>query len=472
MRRIQFLCLLLLCKPALSQDSTSVYNLKALYQTIQSISGNSFTTAESTQQKIKRSSPLLYDFNLDRIFKKGKNILFPESGTGRIYSLDSTGTVNRVDHTKYGGDRFGAYLFIHNDTLYSVGGYGFWHITGAIRFFDPFTQDWAPIYVNKNIPLASHINAYFFYDEHKAKLYALHGSYPDEYLSKEINPEKKDPLQIDVFDLKTKKWQSQPLLITPKIANQFADLSLVATTDQYLIVNSKLHNQTLALDLLQNQVWELAPTFITSLIQLKDQHPSHLFNQHNTNISLYDLNAQKDYTLNIKPDLIKKLYPLYAEEVPKTNTFSFLWVSVILNIVLGILLLLLFKRKPKKEYIFKNSEEQNDLLSQARNKSFMDLLNEIEQQIVQTIAEDFKAERLTSIDKINKILGIEKRPYKIKNNLRADVLKMINKKFMDYLGNNDELIIRERSEFDKRFFEYTINERYVNKIIFKKENQV
>ena len=102
----------------------------------------------------------------------------------------------------------------------------------------------------------------------------------------------------------------------------------------------------------------------------------------------------------------------------------------------------------------------------------MDLLNEIEQQIVQTIAEDFKAERLTSIDKINKILGIEKRPYKIKNNLRADVLKMINKKFMDYLGNNDELIIRERSEFDKRFFEYTINERYVNKIIFKKENQV
>lgn len=456
---------------AVSQDTTSVYNLKALYQTIQSISGNSFITAEPTQQKIKRSSPLFSDYNLDRIFKQGTTILFPESGTGRIHVLDSTGTLSRLDHTKYGGDRFGAYLFIHNDTLYSIGGYGFWHITGAIRYFDPYTKDWAPIYVNKNIPLASYINAFFFYDDQKAKLYALHGAYPDEYLTKESNPEKKDAPQIDVFDLKTKKWESQPLLITPNIAHDFSDLILVATTKQYLIVNSKRHNQTLALDLLQNQVWELAPSFMTSYVQLKDQHPFQLYSQQNTNVLLYDLNTQETYTQNIKPLLTKKLYALYTEEAPKSNPFSFLWLSIFLNILLVILLAVQLKRKPKKEYIFNNSEEQEDLLIQAKNKSFMDLLNEIEQQIVQTIAEDFKAERLTSIDKINKILGIEKRPYKIKNNLRADVLKMINKKFMDYLGNNDELIIRERSEFDKRFFEYTINERYVNKIILKKEVQ-
>jgi hypothetical protein len=48
--------------------------------------------------------------------------------------------------------------------------------------------------------------------------------------------------------------------------------------------------------------------------------------------------------------------------------------------------------------------------------------------------------------------------------MRADVLKLINKKFMDFASSSDELIIRERSSFDKRYFEYTLNDRYANKI--------
>jgi len=70
---------------------------------------------------------------------------------------------------------------------------------------------------------------------------------------------------------------------------------------------------------------------------------------------------------------------------------------------------------------------------------------QLNQVLFQRLSENYRAGKKSSIDEINKILGIDKRPYKIANNIRADALKMINKKFMDFSANSDELIIRERS---------------------------
>ena len=81
-----------------------------------------------------------------------------------------------------------------------------------------------------------------------------------------------------------------------------------------------------------------------------------------------------------------------------------------------------------------------------------------------SIIQNHKAASLTSSDQINEILGINNRIYKIRNNIRAATLKLINKKFIDYIGTNEDLIIRIRSKFDKRYFAYTINEKYITKI--------
>lgn len=74
-------------------------------------------------------------------------------------------------------------------------------------------------------------------------------------------------------------------------------------------------------------------------------------------------------------------------------------------------------------------------------------------------------------EEMNQVLSLAKRPYKIRNNVRADVLKSINKKFSNYFGVDDILVLRLKSEFDKRFFEYFINERYSSKIGFSREEQ-
>lgn len=61
-------------------------------------------------------------------------------------------------------------------------------------------------------------------------------------------------------------------------------------------------------------------------------------------------------------------------------------------------------------------------------------------------------------------MGLGKNAQKIQNNIRVATILMINKKFTVFNGVGDELIIKERTEFDKRFFEYAVNKKYLHKI--------
>ena len=71
---------------------------------------------------------------------------------------------------------------------------------------------------------------------------------------------------------------------------------------------------------------------------------------------------------------------------------------------------------------------------------------------------------MTSVNSVNEVLGISRKDVKSQNNIRAAALQMINHKFIAYSGLNDELILKQRTEFDKRFFEYFIHTKYVQKV--------
>ena len=71
---------------------------------------------------------------------------------------------------------------------------------------------------------------------------------------------------------------------------------------------------------------------------------------------------------------------------------------------------------------------------------------------------------MTSVNQMNQVLGLGKKPVKIQNNLRAAAVLMINKKFKAYSDFPDDLLEKHRTEFDKRFFEYNILRKYLSKI--------
>ena len=56
---------------------------------------------------------------------------------------------------------------------------------------------------------------------------------------------------------------------------------------------------------------------------------------------------------------------------------------------------------------------------------------------------------------------------KIQNNIRGEVQTTMNNKFMAFASVSNNLIERQRSEYDKRHMEYFINEKYISKLSLK-----
>jgi hypothetical protein len=91
-----------------------------------------------------------------------------------------------------------------------------------------------------------------------------------------------------------------------------------------------------------------------------------------------------------------------------------------------------------------------------RSGKIMDLLDEREKNLLSFIYNHSKEERLTSIDEINRVIGASQRSMEIQKRLRSDLIGSINTKLEILTGMKSNVIEKQRSEFDKRSFEYFI----------------
>ena len=415
-------------------------------------------------QQWKGANTQLYDFEIDGVARLSEKLLFLENGSGRLLLLNDMDSLERWDKTKFSGDRFGSFEFVHNDTLFSIGGYGFWRVTGAIRYFDQTTRDWIVLPTNKNVAVASGINAIFHYAPKSSKVYVIYSEYPEEYLHKR-KEKSSSILYVQILDLASKNWAENSYMLSPNIGKEFDDIKVMAATNGGLYVNSKFHDNTLELDFENNSYGEMEEAFLSTLLQIEGQRQLSITEKTDSSIFITDLTAEEQYEFVTSRFKKKKKGDIYTidtqAEDSNWNTYL-LGASLILNVLLAGLWI-----QRRSTYKTTNKEATQGALAieeTTKTKKFIDLLDATESIVISALAENYRAGKKSSIDEINKILGIDKRPYKIANNIRADALKMINKKFMDFSGSTDELIIRERSTFDKRFFEYTLNQRYVNKV--------
>ena len=132
--------------------------------------------------------------------KSGITVLL--SGNSKVYIYNRTKNyLERIDQSRYHGHNFGATNLIYNDTLFSIGGYGFWQMNGGVRYYNQNAYEWDIVKTSKLVTFANGINAISLFDEAQAKLYVLHHQYNSEYLSPGEN---KFPLELAIFNFKTK----------------------------------------------------------------------------------------------------------------------------------------------------------------------------------------------------------------------------------------------------------------------------
>ena len=458
MRKFLSFVLIVISLDAYAFDSSQIYR-QDIYLTLSKFQHKNLVIDSQLKDKWSGYLAEFKDFAIKDAFPTKESIIFTENGTGRLLTLDSTGTFNRIDQTKYAGDRFGSYEILYNDTLFSIGGYGFWRTTGAIRFFNSKTREWSVIKTKVNLPLAQGVNTIFHYSANEHKLYVIYTSIIDDYIK---GKRSNDSVFVNYFDFKTKDWSQKTFVFNPNIAKTYSSLRKELSTGPSLLLKSNIHDDFLDLNFKNNELYYVDENNLFQLHNIIAQVPEYIISYNDTAYCVYNANGEQLFTLNYLQNKEIKENWIYKEQSVISN--SLLNISLwLLLAASGLLAFFYFKKRLPKQ---KNTNQQTEDTVFEKNSSvrFLMILDEQEQRLLFSIIQNHKAASLTSSDQINEILGINNRIYKIRNNIRAATLKLINKKFIDYIGTNEDLIIRVRSKFDKRYFAYTINEKYITKI--------
>ena len=120
-------------------------------------------------------------------YDNGNRIRITIQGTGQVYEYSPLKKeLIRIDKTFHSGFNFGSNLFIRNNTLYSIGGEGFWNYSPTITYFDEKIKEWE-ILRSKNSGTTPIVDGYQGYYS-KGDVYYSGGSGLKNYLEKKIIP--------------------------------------------------------------------------------------------------------------------------------------------------------------------------------------------------------------------------------------------------------------------------------------------
>jgi hypothetical protein len=389
------------------------------------------------------------------------------NGTGKLFTIDSSLALTRLDNTCYEGYNYGSYTYIRNNKIYNLGGWGFWQFNSGLRYFDTTSKEWFREPINKEVQLAKHMNALVYPDKVNDAIYVAYHVYPNSYI-KNPSDVKNDTIYMQCLDLKTNNWWNTPKILSDKIfletilnTNSLVLPGLGILTESYnhmyLInpANQKLYE-------IENEIGGTIMNYVASkngLYFYKDDK-LHIYNPQLDSIVSLPLSMTK-FSEVAKP-LYKNITPNFSEKLDLTK----LLFSCAIALLFVIIVVLFFKNKHLQKIqqtitaggLHKKSIEVN------KQVEFSDNLTEIEKSVLDILVEYSKQGAPTSIDQINRALGVKNKEVTIQNKLRSDTLQMINKKFMVFASTNDILVEREKTALDKRVYQYKLNERYLNKI--------
>jgi hypothetical protein len=405
----------------------------------------------------------------DVINNKGE-IWLTQNGSNKVYKLGREGKAIRLDRTINRGFNFGAINLFYKDTLYSIGGYGFWQTTGSIRYFNPNSGEWDIVRNIKNVPVASGINAICHYDKLQGKLFVIYSPTRPEYEKYDENMDEEVLMQC--FDFREKSWWDIARQINPKIAKKITDLSIIQNYGQTALISSKVNGKVMSVNFNANKIYEVDYKYHTELKQLLNSRNNYIAYTVNEKLYINDLDANTILYSTIKENQLSS-YPesFYLNETNKIASSRIPWlsISIIFNIALGIsIFVIVHLQKKRKELLLNlgsdNNRQQREIKS---TKEYLQYLSNIEIDLLKLLLKNNLNNEKTSISQINKILGTEKKEIKIQNNIRGEAIISINNKFMSFALVKNNLIERQRVEFDKRHMEYFINEKYVNRFSLK-----
>ena len=384
-------------------------------------------------------------------------------GSGKVYLTDSS-TTSRIDNTCFEGYNFGAYTFVWENKLYSLGGWGFWKTNGGLRYYDEKAKEWFIVRLNEEVEFSQIRNSLVCPDLKNNRIYIAYIEAHDVY---EITPKEKEDTRYHVqcLNLETASWWKESKLLSKDIRSEYLTDHRQIIPTKYGLIMEGVGDFWGLFDFNNNKVFKLNAEIAGLLGANEIKNKKGFYVSYNDTLCLYNPVSDSLAYIQLKStDFTPTELHLYNDE-----PFSFsTWVNKLKYyfILTAIFLLIIFFVLKSKSIDFPESQklEKNKVLEIDKTSPFLSALNEQERSVLEIILSNSSSGNSTTIDQINHVLGVKNKDSTIQNKLRSDCLQMINKKFGVYASTSDTLIERERTEFDKRVYEYQINKRYIKKL--------
>jgi hypothetical protein len=422
------------------------------------------------------------------VVKTSSGLFVLPQGTGRVYRYQTESLRwKRVDSTYFAGYNFGSVQFSFGKDMYSFGGYGFWQVNGMLRQFNPIAGEWNVIKTNRYIPWTlKHVGSSNFYylDTLSGKLIINGlGTNGLQTLKEQADPEIGN--DIYALGLRDGDWQK---------VGHFRDTSLEMIGFLPWGILDVHGNVT---DIPNNRTYKLGDRAISKLqaityksLQRSDQLISFCYDS-----TLYFARDEHHYdSLTISRVDMKDLgIPVY--EPIETSIFE-KWSGIkeygglFLVLASGFITGLFIKRKKysiakvssgnavegfteidKNTPSIPTAQAVADIPQKTpteekavtfRSSRILELLEEKERSLMEFIYRYSAEERLTTIEEINKVIGVANRSMEVQKRMRSDLIGSINQKMGLITKDKKPVISKQRSEFDKRSFEYYIRTEHMD----------
>jgi hypothetical protein len=413
--------------------------------------------------------------------------IFPQ-GTGRVYRYQTESMRwKRIDSTYFKGYNFNSLHFGIGNEIYSFGGYGFWQINGMLRQYNSISGEWNIIKTNRYIPwMLKHFgwSNFYFIDTLSGKLVVNGlGTNGLQTLKDQTDPE----IGTDIFalDLKNGDWQK---------LGHFRDTALEMIGFLPWGILDVHGNVT---DIPNNRTYKLGEQLISKLqaITYRSNAMAEVQISFCLDSTLFITRDDQDYDSLIitRADLKDLGIPVFEpvessiiEKLSGLREYGGLFLVLASGFILG-----LFIKRDKSsmaKVLSKNPTEDlpkfNDLPpsippDQAvadipqktptdekavtfRSSRILELLEEKERSLLEFIYRYSAEERLTTIEEINKVIGVANRSMEVQKRMRSDLIGSINQKMGLITKDKKPVISKQRSEFDKRSFEYYIRTEHMD----------
>ncbi len=382
--------------------------------------------------------------------RQGARLFYWLTGSGRTYELMKTDSGNyrfvRLDSTEMQGYNICAFPFSHQSVLYNMGGYGFWRVNGQLRYFNTQTHEWDIVHLNKEFPLIYSVEEGSpWWDAQLGRLYLPFQLYREQA----VTDERTLTNTMQVLDVKNRKWK-QVGVTSEWLTKRYYQLRVLTNTKKGLVCN--INDQLFLLDFRNNRILKTKKSY-TAATKL-----------HITNGFIDPIYFDNDSTLFVGSVLANRLDSIpfsldnfEATGIPiyETNTSAanIEWLFIISGVLLsGSAFFVWYSKKKTRE---QNSKLKIPQLIVDSIDSLQ--LHPSQAELLRLVYSNSLQQQTTTIEEINKVLGIAQKNGGVQKKQRSDAIIAINKTFRNFGLATVDVITKTQLESDKRSFVYFIN---------------